>query len=283
MWYGQCGINPLTYKPINCLYNGPAKPVDGPASQEILKELCPEMFLSKSNVCCDHNQLSSLKSGLESAEQLLSRCPACWKNFRELYCRLICSPNNSMFLDPKALSADKKAIVAIDYYVDKSFRDGLYNSCKDVTFLSSGKKVMNFLCGTTVDKCTPLKFLDFMGNPEMNGESPFLINYPVTAKPPIQAMNANIIKCNQSFPDPITKLTRPACFCRDCKASCINPPPIEYLAAKIIFSIKPRSKLNQRTCYENFFRRDCELTGTILRLNILKKVSEYFSTQKSLC
>ena len=271
MWYGQCGISPLTYLPINCLYNGPAKPVDGQASEEVLKELCPEIFLSKSYVCCDHNQLTSLQSGLQSAQQLLTRCPACLKNFRELYCRLACSPNNSMFIDPTELTENKKAILAVDYYVEKSFRDGLYNSCKDVIFPGSGQKVMDFLCGTTVDKCTPLKFLDFLGDPAMN-DIPFLINYPGTAKPPIQPMNASIITCNQSFQDPITHRTVPPCSCEDCKASCINPPPIKYLSAKVMFSLKPRSELNQHTCYKNFYSKDCKLTGTILRLNVLKKV-----------
>ena len=281
MWYGQCEESSTTGKPLNCFYNGKAKSIDSQKSRDILAELCPELAHKDGKVCCDYKQLLSLQSGLQSAQQMMTRCPACWKNFRELYCQMTCSPNNSLFLNA-SLAADDKSIESIDFYVDEAFRDGLYNSCKNVIFPSSNQKIMNFMCGTKAENCNPLKFLEFMGNPELNGESPYLINYPVTAKPPIQAMNANIIKCNQSFPDPITKLTRPACSCQDCKASCINPPPIEYLAAKIIFSIKPRSKLNQRTCYKNFFSRDCELTGTILRLNILKKVSEYFSTQKSL-
>ena len=275
MWYGQCGINPLTNKPVNCLYNGPAKPVTDQESHEILKKLCPELLLSNGKVCCDHDQLVSLQSGIESAQQIMARCPSCWKNFRELNCRLTCSPNNSMFINPIKLSADEKSILAIDYYVDKAFRDGLYDSCKNVAFPDAHRKIMNYMCGTTVEKCTPLKFLDFMGNPELNGVSPFLINYPVTAKAGIKPMNATITSCNESFYDPVSKSTMQACDCQDCIESCKHPFPIkltEYLAAKVIFSLKPDSELNQRTCYKNFFMKDCALTGTILRLDILKIV-----------
>ena len=279
MWYGQCGMNPFTNKPINCLYNGPAKPVADRESHEILAQLCPELSLSNSKVCCDHDQLVNLQSGMQSARQMMARCPSCWKNFRELFCRLICSPNNSMFIDPTRLSADKKSVVAIDYYVDKAFRDGLYNSCKNVAFPDGRhQKIMNFMCGTTVGKCTPLKFLNYVGNPAANGESPFSISYPEKAKRGIKSMNATITSCNESFYDPLSKSTMEACDCRDCIESCKHPFPIklqEYLAAKVIFSLKPSSELNRRTCYKNFFSRNCELTGTILRVGILQKVRNY--------
>jgi Niemann-Pick C1 protein len=280
MWYGQCGINPLTNKCMNCLYNGPAKPVDDPGSREILALLCPELLMSNSKVCCDHDQLVSLQSGIQSAQQMMSRCPGCWKNFRELYCHMACSPNNSMFIDPTKLSADNKSIIAIDYYVDEAFRAGLYNSCKNVVFPSSHQKIMNFMCGTSVENCTPLKFLDFMGNPELNGVAPFLVNYPVIAKPCIKPMNATITLCNESVHDPFTNSTRTACDCQDCVESCKHPFPIKYLAAKVIFSLQPGSELNQRTCYKNLFSKDCVLTGTILRLGILQKVYECYDRRE---
>ena len=275
MWYGQCGTNPLTNKPINCFYNGPARPIDIPDSRDILAELCPELAQDDSKVCCSHDQLVGLRSGLQSAQEMMKHCPACWKNFQELYCHLTCSPNNSMFLTPIKFSPDKKSILAIAYDVDEAFRDGLYSSCRNVVFPNSNKKIMTFMCGTSLDKCTPLKFLRFMGNPELNGVSPFLIQYPSKARPGIKAMNRTIRACNKPFYDPFTHTTSEACVCDDCIESCKGPFPIKsnYQTAKIIFSLKPSSKLNQRSCYTNYFLDPrCILTGTILRLDILRKV-----------
>ena len=230
MWYGQCGKNPSTNKHINCLYNGPAKPVDGPKSREILFELCPEFAHNDSKVCCSHSQLVSLQSGIQSAQQMMARCPGCWKNFRELYCRMTCSPNNSMFINATDLNANKTAIINIDYHVDKAFRDGLYNSCKNVVFPSSGQKIMSFMCGTEADKCTPLKFLNFMGNPIRNGESPFSINYPTTHKDSIDPMYVKIKLCNETVFRPVTNKTSKPCSCQDCIESC--PPLPHYTPTK---------------------------------------------------
>ena len=281
MWYGQCGTNPRTYKPVNCVYNGLAKPVDGSESFDILAKLCPEISHSYSRVCCSYEQLVSLQSGIQSAKQMMSRCPSCWRNFRELYCRLICSPNNSMFIEPTELSADKKAILSINYYVEKAYRDGLYDSCKDVIFPSSKQKIMNFMCGTTVDKCSPLKFLTFMGDTQINGVSPFTIRYPSESpEPPMKAMNVTVIPCNKPVPSLLKKTTmEEACACQDCIPSCKTPFPItfEYLATKVIFALKPTSNLNKWTCYKNFFQTNCAIKGTILRLGILQKVCLLFS------
>lgn len=278
MWYGQCGINPLTYEPLNCLYNGPAKPVDDQESRDILAELCPEFLQSNSKVCCDHNQLSSLQSGMESAQQMMARCPSCWKNFRELYCRMTCSPNNSMFINVTKVAEDGKSIISIQYFVDKEFRDGLYNSCKDVIYPSSKQKIMNFMCGTSADKCNPLKFLRFMGDPSLNGVSPFLVQYPATTGRGFKAMKAMIRHCSEKVFEPYVNRTEPPCSCEDCLESCHQPLPIKFvhLAAKIIVTLKPTSKMNRRTCYHNFNTKpgDCVLTGTILRLDVLKKVSK---------
>ena len=223
MWYGQCGTNPFTRKPINCLYNGPAKPIDGRPSHDILVELCPALAGKNGTVCCSYKQLVSLQSGIQSAQQMMARCPSCWRNFRELYCQMTCSPSNSMFLNPLEL-IDKKSIKSIEYHVDKEFRDGLYNSCKDVIFPSSNQKIMNFLCGTTADKCSPLKFLRFMGDPEINGVSPFLIKYPESATGNIDPMDVKVALCNETVTDPYTNKTSDACSCQDCKQSCTPLP-----------------------------------------------------------
>lgn len=222
MWYGQCGINPATQKPANCLYNKRAKAVDGPKSLEILQQLCPELAYNNSTVCCDYKQLLSLQSGLQTGEQMMQRCPACWKNFRELYCRMTCSPNNSMFIDPTNIADDNITLLSIDYYVDKAYRDGMYNSCKDVIFPSNNQKIMSIMCGCPADQCTALKFLKFMGDPAINNVSPFMINFPAVAKKGsgITPMYVGVIPCNETVFKPSTNKTSAACSCQDCIKSC---------------------------------------------------------------
>ena len=229
MWYDQCGTGSDTGKPINCLYNGKAKKIPNKESQDILDNLCPE--LSNGSICCSLSQLHSLQSGIQSAQQMMARCPSCWKNFRQLYCQMTCSPNNSLFIDPRSFKnetgTNKTGIEIIKYYVDPLFRNGLYNSCKDVLFPSSNKKIMSFLCGVSADKCDPMKFLKFMGDPSRNGQSPFTIKYPTntTSHPGIKAMNQHISLCNETVYVPSTNKTQDACSCQDCLLSCSPLPP----------------------------------------------------------
>ena len=82
------------------------------------------------------------------------------------------------------------------------------------------------MCGTTADKCNPLEFLNFMGDPTRNGVSPFSINYPHTAtKPDIVSMNVDIKLCNESVFEPYTNSTKDPCSCQDCLQSCAPLPP----------------------------------------------------------
>ena len=119
-----------------------------------------------------------------------------------------------------------------------------------------------------------VKIPRFMGDPELNGVSPFLIQYPETTKSGLKPMSTKTKLCNETVFEPFSNSTFPPCSCEDCIPSCHLPFPIKlaYLAAKIIFSLKPSSKLNKRTCYTNFYVKDCQLTGTILRLDVLQKV-----------
>ena len=227
MWYGQCEKNRATNLPLNCFYNGKAKLIENRESRDILAKLCPEFSHKDSKVCCDIKQILSLQSGIQSAQQMMTRCPACWKNFRELYCQMTCSPNNSLFIDP-ILTLSKKSVQSIEYNVDQTFRDGLYNSCKNVIFPSSNQKIMNFLCGTKAENCNPLKFLRFMGDPTLNGDSsPFLIEYPPSPKAnsSIVPMYVDVKLCDKTVYIPYTNSTAAACSCQDCIESC---PPVPH-------------------------------------------------------
>ena len=48
IWYGQCGKDEATGKPLNCVYNGPAKELNDTRAIDVLAELCPQYVTSKS-------------------------------------------------------------------------------------------------------------------------------------------------------------------------------------------------------------------------------------------
>ena len=278
MWYGECAISKFTRKPLNCFYNGKAKNITNEKSRDILYKICPELVERDRRVCCDYKQIVTLEKGLQSAEQMMARCPACWKNFRQLYCQMTCGPDNSLYINPTSFF-NKTAIYSIEYYVDRSFRDGLYNSCKDVIFPSSNQKIMNFLCGRPADKCSPMLFLQFMGDPRKNGrQSPFLITYPANSSghPHIKAMNVPIRLCNETVYEPYTNSTHDKCSCQDCLISCEPLPPSippkkwELYIVDVHFNIS--SFLTLLLCLAFFV---IFIAGSILHFNLSSKRQQF--------
>lgn len=226
IWYGQCPPGP---KALNCAYNKPAKNVTDPEAERIIDELCPEF--RGGPTCCDVKQLRALESNVQVLKQFAGRCPACWDNMRRLYCMSTCSPDQSLFMDSKEVLIGT-IIKTVQYYISWEYKQGLFDSCKNVIFPGANEKVLNLLCGTTADKCNPQKLLDYMGS-TANGITPFTIEYPEQIPSGINATMLDIEarQCNESFIDPVTSRTSKACSCQDCKASCpvippyIPPPP----------------------------------------------------------
>ena len=151
-----------------------------------------------------------------------THCPACWNNFRRLYCQLTCNRDQSMYVDPKDVdnSTGRATIQAINYYVSPTFKQGLFDSCKDVrVFPGNNHKVLSVFCGTTAEKCTVQKLLRYMGN-TINGFTPFNIYYPESLVDNLSWMDITVFKCNKPFIDPQTQKEASACSCKDCAASC---------------------------------------------------------------
>lgn len=217
VWYDQCTTGT---KAKNCLYNGPAKNLTNPEGVQILNSLCPE--LKGQPTCCSTKQLQALDKSLQTMIQLTSRCPACWNNMRRLYCQLTCSQDQSLFIDPTQVlpfTPSHSIVLAVDYFVSPQFKQGLFDSCKDVTFPGNNEKVLSLMCGTTAERCTPDKLLAYMGNTG-NGFAPFTIDFPDTLIPNLSWMNQTVFKCNKPFIDPQTNKTAPICSCQDCCACC---------------------------------------------------------------
>ena len=212
MWYGQCTTGP---KAKNCLYNGPAKELTDPKGLKLLNSLCPEF--RGQNTCCSTKQLDALSKNLETMAQLTARCPACWNNMRRLYCQLTCNRDQSLYMNPKYVdnSTGHATITDINYYVSPNFKQGLFDSCKDVRFPGNNERMLNLLCGTPAEKCTAEKLLRYMGN-TANGFAPFNIYYPESLADKLSWMDITVFKCNKPFIDPQTRKPAPICSCQDC-------------------------------------------------------------------
>ncbi|KAI8497623.1 NPC intracellular cholesterol transporter 1 [Branchiostoma belcheri] len=260
IWYGQCGRQPGD-KYYNCLYTGPAKPLENREGQDILAQLCPHLAGDGSEtpkVCCDVNQLKTLQDNVQ--------------NLLRLYCESTCSPHLSDFITIDSTSpytpptqtpfhtqppmhnltsfiqtpdeapiielelpsdvfavgngTQEYNVVEVTYYVSFDFAWGLYNSCQSVQFPASNTRALGMMCGRSAEDCTsPEIWLGYMGNKD-NGQAPFQINFVINNTGPnstIHPMNDRAYTCMES-PDNVSA----ACSCQDCPAVCgprPKPPP----------------------------------------------------------
>ncbi|XP_062844133.1 NPC intracellular cholesterol transporter 1 [Trichomycterus rosablanca] len=223
IWYGECGNSTiLPEKKYNCNYTGPPKPLpkDG---QDLLMELCPGLAYGDQRVCCDTNQLNTLKGNIQLPLQYLSRCPACFFNFMTLFCELTCSPRQSEFLGVTEFNGTN--VVKLSYYINQTFADAMYNACMDVQAPSSNVKALSLLCGRDASACTPTNWIQYMFDIN-NGQVPFEITPLFSGDPGsvMTPMNNHTFGCTESLDD-----GSGPCSCQDCSGACGPspvPPPI---------------------------------------------------------
>jgi len=171
IWYGECGQSErVSTAKYNCEYLGPPIAQTNKTYLDLLKDLCPHLYNgpNTTSTCCDFAQLSRFTNDLSFPRQLMSRCPACFLNFRTFLCDMTCSPKQSEFLvitkdqpynkstdnqkdrsetkendeeynvyDENFSSKSKRAIkeqtmeiTEISYYLTSNFTTNMYNSCK---------------------------------------------------------------------------------------------------------------------------------------------------------
>ncbi|XP_051826300.1 NPC intracellular cholesterol transporter 1, partial [Antechinus flavipes] len=202
------------------------------------KELCPGFFFGNVSLCCDTQQLQTLKDNLQLPLQFLSRCPSCFYNLLNLFCELTCSPRQSQFLNVTATKSyidpttneTKTNVEELKYYIGQSFADAMYNACRDVESPSSNDKALGLLCGKDAKDCNATNWIEYMFN-KNNGQAPFTI-IPIFSDNSLykmEPMNNATKGCNESVDD----VTGP-CSCQDCSMTCgpkpqPPPPPVPWL------------------------------------------------------
>eukprot|EP00066_Takifugu_rubripes_P008881 XP_003975414.1 PREDICTED: Niemann-Pick C1 protein [Takifugu rubripes] len=223
VWYGECGESEkVPGKKYNCNYTGPPKPLL-PEGYELLTELCPGYDYENRSLCCDVNQLHTLKGSLQLPLQFLSRCPACFFNLMNLFCELTCSPHQSQFMNGTKFSGPN--VVEVQYYIGQTFANAMYNACRDVQAPSSNVKALSLLCGKDAKDCNATNWIQYMFDTN-NGQAPFPItaifsDVPVSGYTP---MNNKTYACTEGLED-----GSGPCSCQDCTDACgptpVPPPP----------------------------------------------------------
>ncbi|XP_068196952.1 NPC intracellular cholesterol transporter 1 [Antennarius striatus] len=223
VWYGECGTSEkVPGKRYNCNYTGPPTSLP-PQELDLLRELCPGYDYGNRSLCCDVNQLNTLKGSLQLPLQFLSRCPSCFFNLMNLFCELTCSPHQSQFINATKISGDN--VMEVQYYIGETFAHAMYNACKDVQAPSSNVKALSLLCGKDAEYCNATNWIQYMFNVD-NGQSPFPI-IPIFSDVSVfgyTPMNNQTYDCTEGLED-----GSGPCSCQDCSKACgpkpVPPPP----------------------------------------------------------
>ncbi|KAL8135782.1 hypothetical protein AgCh_010405 [Apium graveolens] len=215
--YDICGAR-SDDKVLNCPFGSPAvQPSDLFSSK--IQSLCPTIT---GNVCCTEKQFDTLRAQVQQAVPLLVGCPACLRNFLNLFCELTCSPDQSLFINVTSISKVKNnsTVNGIDFYVDDAFGQGLFESCKDVKFGSMNSRAMEFIGAGAKNFKELYAFLGKQANLNTPG-SPYGINFrsDIDDSSAMKLMNTTTYSCSDSSL---------GCSCGDCASSsvCSNSAPV---------------------------------------------------------
>ncbi|KAJ3032524.1 hypothetical protein HDV00_007430 [Rhizophlyctis rosea] len=236
--YEQCGpkTNSFFAPNLNCPDNVPALKLEDPTATALLIKTCGPEWAEKPALCCSASQVQTLAASLQVGYNMVSSCPACWQNFRNFFCQLACSPDQSTFINVTSTMVSprtkKEIVTEIDFFVDEEFGKGFFDSCVNVKYGASNDFAMNLMGGGAKNYKDMLKF---MGT-ERFGGSPFQVNFPDIAPTEQTPFNDISYACND---------TTYRCSCVDCPQSCpvlpdITPPTClvaGYECRKVIITI----------------------------------------------
>ncbi|KAL2512716.1 Patched family protein [Abeliophyllum distichum] len=204
-------------KVLNCPFGSPSVKPDELLSSKI-QSLCPTIT---GNVCCTETQFETLRAQVQQAVPFLVGCPACLRNFLNLFCELSCSPNQSQFINVTFVSkvGNNLTVDGIDFYITDTFGEELFESCKDVKFGTMNTRAIDFVGAGAENFREWYAFIGRKAGPDVPG-SPYSINFlpaaPETSG--MRPMNVSTYSCGD---------TSLGCSCGDCPSSpiCSNSAP----------------------------------------------------------
>ncbi|KAJ6410205.1 hypothetical protein OIU84_009658 [Salix udensis] len=203
--YDICGAR-SDGKVLNCPFPTSSVKPDDYFSAKI-QSLCPAI---SGNVCCTETQFDTLRAQVQQAIPLLVGCPACLRNFLNLFCELSCSPNQSLFINVTSISEvnGNLTVDGIAYYVTNDFGERLYDSCKDVKFGTMNTRAIDFVGGGANNFKEWFAFIGQKAPPGFPG-SPYEIEFKPTTpdSSKMVPMNVSAYSCGD---------TSLGCSCGDC-------------------------------------------------------------------
>ncbi|CAA0830100.1 Patched family protein [Striga hermonthica] len=216
--YGICGKR-SDGKVLNCPLARPAVKPDELLSQKI-QSLCPTIT---GNICCTVEQFDVLRTQVQQAIPFVVGCPACLRNFLNLFCELTCSPNQAQFINVTSISrvGRNTTVNGIDYYVTDAFGEGMFESCKDVKFGSMNSRAIEFIGASAKNFSEWFAFIGRRAELGLPG-SPYAINFlPVAPESSgMRPMNVSTYSCGD---------TSLGCSCGDCPSAsaCSSSEPAQ--------------------------------------------------------
>ncbi|TYJ52960.1 hypothetical protein B9479_006429 [Cryptococcus floricola] len=216
---GSCGRASIFGAELPCPDDADATETSDDLLQ-LMANVCGPSYTPPDHVCCTYDQLATLSDRLQQAAPLIASCPACINNFRSFYCDFTCSPDQSLFLSvtsTQKTTEGKDAVKEVDYEVSSEFKDGFFDSCKDVQFGATNGFAMDLIGGGAHNSSG---FLKYMGDLRPGLGSPFQINFPDNddsryTRQPLSCSDATDINAR--------------CACVDCPSVCPElpyvPPP----------------------------------------------------------
>ncbi|NXV55797.1 NPCL1 protein, partial [Molothrus ater] len=242
-FYGECGRNPevnvsLVPSKVPCLSNTPARVAQG-ALLSLLRAVCPELARGDNDttrVCCSYGQLVALRLSVELSGAVLARCPSCARNFANLYCHNICSPDQSLFTNVTRVTNSSavpgaQAVLEYQLFYRRRYAEAAFASCQGVRLPATGGYAISTMCGRYgAQLCTAQRWLDFQGD-KNNGLAPLQIDFqllPNGSEPGqgIAPLDAPVWGCDEA-----PGAEQEPCSCQDCAQACppvvppADPPP----------------------------------------------------------
>ncbi|XP_052202284.1 uncharacterized protein LOC127808022 [Diospyros lotus] len=215
--YDICGAR-SDGKMLNCPYGSPSIKPDELLSSKI-QSLCPTIT---GNICCTDTQFETLRSQVQQAIPFLVGCPACLRNFLNIFCELTCSPNQSLFINVTSVAKvdGNMTVDGIQYYITDIFGEGLYESCKDVKFGTMNTRALEFIGSGAKNFKEWFAFIGRRAGLSMLG-SPYAIDFQPAAPESsgMIPMNVTTYSCSD---------TSLGCSCGDCPSSSVcssSAPP----------------------------------------------------------
>lgn len=208
---------------IPCKSDAAPEAVTDPEALAIFKEACPTLA-AKDTLCCDKDQILDMKNTFDLYGLFLKPCPSCFANYMNIFCNMVCSPDQKKFM--KVIATEKsddgqEGVSLVDVFIKDGYGKEIYESCQNVTRF--GMKTIDTFCKPwSADKCNYQRMLHYITS-DLNhfGHHPYQVDLMFTETDNYNFENEDyapltdkVYKCSEGA------LGKDKCPCDHCPGSC---------------------------------------------------------------